>query len=102
MTRSAVGRSRSDRKEIIAELRRIFSDFHDGEENPMTFSRVYSRDDDVECADVLMPDGEIAQYLGESYMKNGSLRIRFFGAYRDYDYLYKKAQHFKVVNVSYY
>ena len=101
LDRTAVGKNRAERKAIIAELRRIFEDFDD-DPAPMTFAKVFARDDDVECADVIMPDGEIAEYYGESYMKNGSLRIRFYGAHRDYDFCYKKAQHFKVAGVEYY
>lgn len=105
LNRSAIGRSRADRESIIMELRRIFKIYRIGEDDDtetLTFSHIYSRDDEVECADVVMPDGEIAQYYGDSYTKDGVLRIRFFGAYRDYDFAYRRAKSFKVSEVTYY
>ena len=100
----SIGMSRYCQKKVIRDLQKIFADFKSGESAPkkLTFGDVYEKDDFVECADVVMPDGNIAQYYGMTEGDEDHLRIIFIGAYRDYKIALRKAVKLEVTNVDWY
>lgn len=102
--RRSSGLSRHFQKKAIRDLQKIFADFKNGESAPekLTFGDVYERDDFVECADVVMPDGNIAQYYGMTEGDEDHIRIIFIGAYRDYKISIKRAAKLEVTNVDWY
>ena len=99
-SRSSINIPRYSQNQMLAEIRRIFADFRG--ESKLTFGEIYAKDDYIECADVVMPDGNIAQYFGMTEGEGDKMKILFFGAYREYRYVLSRARHFEVTNVDWY
>jgi hypothetical protein len=95
---------RSERKTILLQLRVKLADTRGGKIGIDTFEDILCIDDNVEYAEVIMPDGKHADYYGEKvYTKAGKLKsIIFFGAEEDYMISMKDVKSLKVVNYDLY
>jgi hypothetical protein len=101
--------SADERKEFESLQQRLLKAGFDGKgerepANNLNFGKVFRNDDKVESADVVMADGEIATYYGETSVgkKSGKRYVYFFGSKQDYRVSLEVAKALKVVNVEYY
>jgi hypothetical protein len=88
---------------ITKELRQIFQEVHDRKlpaDCTITFGDIVLNED-VESATVLMPDGESAFY-DRAFLKNqnGSIRVSFYGAERDYVFTLARAAKLQVLDIE--